>query len=245
MSDVIVVDASGVARRSVGILQEQARRAFKVLEDATPPLCVSDAIPVAPARGAQIVERPVEAIMTDSGPRVVGAAFGEYRVRVGDAFDKMEESALRSHKRHRPDEVFVPPFTPGQVQAARAYATLVERLDASGLKCSSPETQIEGGASDLTMSEAVSRDMDRLAMLRRRVGPGLAKDKVRPSKGGMRSAIRLQDLVDQVCCGERTLSEVMRHSGWGNNARIRGVLRDALARALDRMQGYDLDRIAE
>lgn len=230
---VICVDGRGVARLAVSAARCQA-----LIEAATPPDDVSPHIPVAPARGPVISEVPREVEMTENGPRVRrGAAVGFNRVRIGDAFDVMEEQGRRAH---RGKEAFVPPFTSGQIQAGRDYATLVERLDASGLKCSSLES-VGGGGGGLTVSEAVGRDMQRLAALRRRIGDGLAKDNLRPSKGGARSAIRVRDLVDQVCCGGRTLAQVLEHHGWGEkNMRVRGLLREALAAALDRMQGYDL-----
>ncbi len=272
---VICVDGGGVAR-----LVASSMRCQSLIAAATPPEDVSPHIPVAPARGPAISEVPREVVMTESGPRVVRSApVGFNRIRLGDAFDIMEEQARRAHpqkveaaRRKHPDVIlvarakhelvaaellaqgqkvrgfrepvfdppaFVPPFSPGQVEAGRDYARLVERVEASGLKCSSLET-VGGGGGGLTVSEAVGRDMQRLAALRRRVGDGIAKDSVRPSKGGMRSAIRVMTLVDDVCCGGRTLAQVLERHGWGRNQRVKEVLRAHLSNALDRMRGYGL-----
>jgi hypothetical protein len=271
---VIYVSPHGVSRLTwpwgrAGLVRQEAERArcVEVIARATPPGRVSPAIPVAPARGPAVAEVPREAVMTAGGPRDRRAApVGFDRVRVGDAFDLMEDQARRGWPRvveaarqaHAEDvaartaqglrsrgfvaPAFVPPFSAGQVAAARDYAALVERVNGSGVKCASLEGRVGGGGGGAGVSEAVARDMARLAVLRRRIGDGLAKDCLRPSKGGMRSAIRVIDLVERVCVGGATLSDVLAAHGWGRNAGVQRVLQEALRGALDRMQGYDLVR---
>lgn len=143
-------------------------------------------------------------------------------------------------ERRKARQPFVPPFNHGQVQAARDYAALTERLTASGVKCSSLEAMRSSGGGGV--SEAVARDMMRLAALHRRIGDGVAKDVLRPSKGGMRQTIYVRRLVDMVCVGGLTLQEVCERHGWVADDRVRLVLRAALCAALDRMQGYSCAR---
>lgn len=241
-------------------LEEERRACAAILARATPPDGASAKIPVAPARGACRAEVPSEAVMTGSGPRVRADRSAGLRVHRLDAWDRMHSAAHRSFPSRlarweaerkakglpvdgrgvrRP--VFVPPFTVGQVEMGREYAALVERLAASGVKCCSIEMAGSGGSgTGLSVSEAVSRDMTRLRVMERRVGCGVAKDCVRPSKGGMRSTIRVADLVRRVCIDEMTLTEVSHHYGWAKDRRILDILRRELASALDRMRGYDL-----
>ncbi|ETX26408.1 hypothetical protein RISW2_06085, partial [Roseivivax isoporae LMG 25204] len=103
------------------------------------------------------------------------------------------------------------------------------------------ETQGAGGGGRPGDREAaIFRDIERLRVLRRRIGDGLAKEVRHIRPGGRRRAIRLRDLVDQVCCADRTLTDVLRGHGWGVDAKCRDGLRRALCGALDRMQGFGL-----
>jgi hypothetical protein len=82
-----------------------------------------------------------------------------------------------------------------------------------------------------------------LRVLQRRIGDGLAKEvrRVRPG-GRKRVAIRDRDLVDRVCLGGQTMSDVLEGCGWGDNQNTREALRASLCKALDRMRGFDLVR---
>ncbi|ETX26437.1 hypothetical protein RISW2_03775, partial [Roseivivax isoporae LMG 25204] len=174
--------------------------------------------------------------------------------RIGDAFDRMEAAARKAHvqanarrKREGKDPLpFVPPFSIGQQEMGREYARLVERCEAAGVKCSSLET-VGGGGGDADAREAaIIHDLQRLRLLRRRVGDGLAREvrRHRPSAtGGKRTAIRISCLVDAVCLGDMSLDDVFSKYGWGKvDAKMRGELRSALCGALDRMRGFDLAR---
>ncbi|EBA08937.1 hypothetical protein [Sagittula stellata] len=241
-------------------LEDERRSCAAVLERATPQEGASPEIPIAPARGACRTAVPTEAVMTPSGPRVYADRSSGLRVHRLDAWDRMHSAARRSfparlgrweaerRAKGLPVEgrgvrrpVFVPPFTVGQVEMGRDYAALVERLAASGVRCCSLERTGRGGpGTGLSVSEAVSRDMARLRVLERRVGAGVVKDCMRPSKGGMRSTIRVADLVRSVCVEEMTLAEVARRHGWAKNGRIVEILKRELAGALERMRGFGL-----
>ena len=256
-------------RAGLDRLAQSDAACLALLARATPPARCSAAIPVAPARADRaIAEVPRRAMMTEAGPRVVRDDGGAGdRVRLGDAFDVMEDQAKRRHKGvvaqawdahavrcaqaaaagkrepvwHPP--AFVPPVSPGQVQVGRDYATLTERVSASGLKCSSLEAQRAGGSGGGDREEAMLRDIQQLRVFHARIGNGLAKEVRRIRPGGLkRRAIWVRVLVDQVCIGGMTVSDVLEAHGWAVDAKSRDALRRALCAALDRMRGYDLVR---
>lgn len=241
---MIYVSANGVAEARARLAETDARCA-EILRAAALPEGVSPHIPVAPARGPVVMEAPVEMVMTDKGPvelRTAVRGHDRVRVRIGDAFDVMCDQARRAHAASKKNSPFIEPFSLGQINVGRAYARLVERVDASGVCCSSAEGMPMSGSvgGKLTVSEAVARDIDWLRSFHRRIGDGLAKDVRRPSKGGIRHAITVRDLVDRVCLAEQSIGEVMRACGWGENSHIKRVLRGHLCLALDRMNGFDL-----
>lgn len=84
---------------------------------------------------------------------------------------------------------------------------------------------------------AVGREIDQL---RARIGAGaaLVLRRVRPSARGSRVTIADRRLVDLVCIGGMTFDAVLQRHGWAIKGEYRAGLRDALAGALDRMQGY-------
>lgn len=217
---------------------------------ATAPWQCGDAIPIAPARGQ--VERftPTELVPDTKGgmkPERTG-----YRCRDGarvrDVFDKMVDQAERAHaNKGKGAGPFETPFTFGQVLAGRGYAALTERCNASGVKCSSLESLHHSGSGG-GREEAIFADFARLRALHRRIGNGLAKQlrRHRPSVSSAgpdpRKSITARHLVDQICLSERTPKEILRACGWsGDSKQIKG-LRSELCSALDRMQGYELDK---
>lgn len=266
---VVYVDSSGLARCAT--LSEEAERIAAIKARAEPPLSCGPDIIAAPARGPMQVFVPREMVVTDAGNLVSRRAgyLGRDGARVADAFDLMTMNALKAHpkviaaaerdhdkravypqpkgRQPRPFRApaFVPPFTHGQVSAARDYVALTERCASSGMSCASLEA-VGRGSGGGDREAAIFRDISRLRVLHRRIGDGLAKEvrRHRPSAtGGKRSAIRVRTLVDQVCLGNMTLDEVLRRHGWtSKNETVRADLRKALCKALDRMQGYDLDR---
>jgi len=209
-------------------------------------------IPDAPARGAFATFTPRRTDMTASGPRTRSDGYmGRRAMRVADAFDVMTEQAARRHAQAIAKAesvgadvpIFRPPFSVGQVEIGREYATLVERCAASGVKCSSLETLRVAASGGGDREAAMLRDFQRLRVLQRRIGDGLAKEvrRVRPG-GRKRTAIRDRDLVDRVCLGGQTLTDVLERCGWGAKGESRDALRRSLCAALDRMRGYGLDR---
>ncbi len=236
----------------------------EVLARATPPESCGPAIPVAPARGPMVTFTPVERRQTneDAFELFHAGYLGRDAARCADAFDLMTDQARRAHPKRvaaakeaydkraadatglTPDFVppaFEPPFSIGQVAIGREYAALTERCACAGVKCSSLEAQHGSGSGGGDREAAVFRDFEQLRVFHRRIGDGLAKEvrRIRPG-GAKRSAIRARYLVDQVCLGEMSLTQVLNACGWCNDAKTREGLRVALCAALDRMRGYDL-----
>lgn len=233
VESVIVVGRDGVAR-----LDAERARCAHLLGRATPPEECGDAMPVAPARGPMIAMARRETVRGEDGrARIVETGYrGRKAARVADAFDTMTWAASRAAK----GGVFVPPFTVGQVEMGREYASLVERVAAAGVKCASIEG-VGGGGGGEGVQAAVFRDIERLRMLRRRVGHGPVKEirRVRPG-GAARRVIRALDLVEAVCVEGLSLKDVLRRHGWAVDRKCIDGLRTALCSALDRMRGFDL-----
>lgn len=229
-----------MGKRSDGLarLAEEQRRCREMMERATPPADCGDEIPAAPARGPMTTWAPREVRMTDAGNwREVRAGYaGRSGARRADAFDRMTADARRVQAKARSG--FIPPFTVGQVEAGRAYAALVERVEASGVKLASIERVSGGGDGQGQREAAVLDDVRRLKRARGRIGNGLAKEARR--KGGARGprSIPVRSLVDMVCLHDRSLSEVLKRHGWAEKGQHREELRVALRAALDRLHGY-------
>jgi len=226
--------------------QAEARGVAQILARATPPEVCGPDIPVSPARGGMRAFMPFEQVgnaRIATGYRARGEDRPRQAVARLDVWDRMEAVAREVHARVEGAPAFVPPFTPAQVAMARAYRDLVERYDASGMRCSSVEART-GGGGERGVSEAVAADGARLAQLHRRIGDGVsvAVRRVRPSDRGARLAIKCRVLVDAVALGDRTLSQVLRAHGWAVKGAHREALRWALGAVLDRMMGYDLSR---
>ncbi|GGG77647.1 hypothetical protein GCM10011415_28200 [Salipiger pallidus] len=256
--------ASGRAALEAGLCRLAASGAAcrDILARATPPERCSREIPIAPARRTVIAEVPRRADMTEAGPRVRrdDGGLGD-RARQGDVFDVMDDQARRRHRgvvaqarraylqrceeaaeRGQPEPVWRPPFytgpfSSGQIAMARDYAALTERCNSSGLKCSSLEALRSSGGGGGDREEAMLRDMRRLRALHHRIGDGLAQEvrRIRPG-GRKRKTIRARVLVDQVCLGGLSLSQVLQAHGWAVDAKSRYALRAALRSALERMQ---------
>lgn len=234
-------------------LDAERARVVEMLARAAPPVSCGPEMPVAPARGPMFTFQPREMVVTEAGGRrsVRTGYRGRDAAQVADVFHRMEAAARSRHARAakraqaegRDVPVFVPPFDPGQVEAARDYAALSERVACSGVKCSSLEAQSGGSGGNGSREEAMLADFQRLRALHRRIGSGLAREvrRIRP-EGRKRRAIRVRTLVDLVCLGGVPLSAVLRRHGWAVDAGAVEGLRRSLAAALDRMRGYDLDR---
>lgn len=242
----------------VDMKREERERIASIKHRAQPRPEAGGNIPVAPARG-KLAHRPlVKVEIAPNGTPVYrreGEAMEDGRYvlgsRVSDAWDTMEYQAQRSFVRRqrqaeregKDEPVYSSPFAPGQISAARDYASLVERTNGSGVKCSALESQ-SGGSGNGCREEAILGDLERLRNLHRRIGDGIAKSPQRPSRatvsGMKRQAIRVRYLVDRVALDGWTLADVLKRSGWADTGPNKKALIKALSSALDRMQGYDL-----
>lgn len=225
-------------RDGLARLEAERRRCDAMLERAAPPEACGDAIPAAPARGPMTTWAPREVQRTEAGNwREVRAGYaGRSGARRADAFDRMTADAKRAQAKARSG--FVAPFTIGQVEAGRAYAALVERVEASGVKLSSVEGIGASGGGGGQREAAVLDDVRKLKRARGRIGNGLAKEAVRKGSARGPRSITVRILVDMVCLHDRSLSQVLQRHGWASKGTHREELRVALRAALDRLHGY-------
>lgn len=212
---------------------------------ATPPEAMA-AAPVAPARGCMrlvdAVEVAEELGVTDRGEWIVGKIVTGQRWEVQCQLSIMVAQARRAHvKRIGSLDGFIAPFTPGQIQMGQRYATLVERHEAGGMKCTALGRAGGGGSGGDFMDVFVAEGRE-IDMLRRRIGTGQAMvvRRVRPSLRGSKSGITDRRLVDMVCLGGMDVTAVLEAHGWSAFGKNRDALRTALATILDRMQGFDI-----
>lgn len=215
-------------------LRNEARRVAAMLDRATPPEAM-EAAPVAPARGPMRLVENVELL-----PGGLQRRRGAHWVGM-DALSVMCRRAFESHQaRGGSADDFVAPFTPGQIAVALDYQALVEWRDGSPMKCAALEAGRAGGGGSGLFIDSYIEQGRWLAELRRRIGAGqaMAVRRIRPSACGSRASIMDRALVDAVCLGGATLSDVLRSHGWVKSTAHLDALRVALAQALDRMQGY-------
>lgn len=206
----------------------EAGRLAALKARAVAPEACGPEIPLAPARGAVVPFQPVAVVRGRDGYEVQPAGFaGRSGARSADAFDRMADQAGRAGG--------VDPFTPAQVATGRAYAALVERHAAFGLRGRSVEVLAGrgGGGSDGVM-DAVIDEGRRIAAMERAAGHGVALSPLRDGAG--RQAVMVLVLVRMVCVEGLDLSAVLRRHGWAPKGDSRAALRLALGLALDRMQ---------
>lgn len=230
--------------RSMGIQPDDwrsmnaAARVEVVKSSGLAPSGVGDRIvPCAPARGP--VERftPREVVRTDAGNfrTVRNGHCGFDAIRRADAFDVMETQAARRSKAR--NKAHTPLFSVAQMLAGREYGALSEKHSAAGARCSSLEAthRGSGGGSYIDALVAEGRRLDRMRVA---IGDGWAMEPRRAAPhGDVRRAIRVRKLVDLVCIGGATITDVLVRHGWQPNGRVREELRLALCAALDRMHG--------
>lgn len=202
---------------------------------AAPEICGPEIIP-APARGPCVVAPQVSLVPNGKDGWVAdnGGFAGRAAARAADVFDVMLAEARRADA--------AVPFTPGQVAMGRRYRDLVERHDAGGIKLSQMDGRPGGQGGDFM--DAYLAEGREIEAIRRRVGAGsaLVVRRIRPSARGSRRSIPDRALVDMVCLGNRSLSEVLRVHGWAVKGETRNALREALGGALDRMIGYPVKK---
>lgn len=206
------------------------------LRIATPPVSVSPAVPVSPARGRVVAEAGLHVTeMTPNGPRTHKAsADGFHPARVEDAFDRMTIKA-----KNRKGADMAPLFTVRQVEAGRAYAKLYERCAAEGVRCSSPETKVGGGGGESGRDwiDGVIARGRMLAAIQAAIGDGIALSprNARAHADRGRRVIRVRQLVDAVCVEGQTLRDVLANNGWSRQSVPAEILMRSLTAALDRM----------
>lgn len=228
-----VLDIEGSALR----LRNEALRMAEIRAASLPPAECGPDIVAAPARGPSIAVHRIE-LVPQGGDKWAAATVGyggRAAVRAADVFDLMLAAAVRAK---RPA-----PLTPGQIAHGRRYRDLVELVSAGGLKLSSLGRLAAGsggGQSDLDWLDRHLSLVAEVDAMRRRVGSGvsMAVRRVRPSARGSRVSIPDQAIVDMVCIGDRSLSQVLRAHGWATHGAARDALLLALCGALDRMIGY-------
>lgn len=216
--------------RSTG--RDEADRMADVRAMGSVPADVGPEIPVAPARGpVRMLDMMASYPKGDAAFEVKIAGFlGRKTLRTADSFDVMASKAARHGK--------VPPFSPAQVAMGRFYRDLVEKHECAGVRCSSLESQSQRGAGNGgEYMDAVLRDRERIAVLRRRIGSGSAM--VVRRTGGRAARVTIMDrrLVDIVCLEDGTISDVLRAHGWADDGALRAALQVALSAVLDRMMG--------
>lgn len=206
----------------------EAGRIAALKRQAVAPEGCGPEMPLAPARGRLVPVAPIAMVRAADGyvPQHVGFA-GRDAARAADVWDRMAAQAARAGGEA--------PFTVQQVATGRAYAALVERHAAFGLRGRSVEVLAGrgGGASDGVM-DAVIDEGRRIAAMERAAGGGMALA-VRRQRGAGRSGVPVLALVRAVAVDGLDLSAVLRRYGWAAQGPNREAAREALAAALDRM----------
>jgi len=226
-------------------LEAERRRVARLLARSTPIEGCGPAIPIAPARGPQVVEIPHMVLPDEksgTGYKIERTGWrGFAAVREADIFDDLtRRAALRKDKDGRPGQS---PFSKGQVAVARRYRDLVERHEGAGIKCASLEVRAAAGpAGGGSFIDAYIDEGREIAWLRQQIGAGAAMSvrRVRPSaRGGAQArTIRDRDLVDAICLRGSSFRAVLSDHGWSPDGKHVKALLVALCGCLDRMQGH-------
>lgn len=181
----------------------------------------------APARGPVKVREMLSYHQRDDGRfQAVRAGFaGRRTMQRADVWDLMAARAAAKRK--------VAPFAEAQVSMARHYRDMIERQEAGGLRALDLD-RVRSGAGG-SYIDAVLSISAQIEAMRARIPCG---DALVPVRGGrMRQAISRRALVDAVCLGEQTISEVLRGAGWSASGQLVAVLQADLAASLTAMMG--------
>lgn len=201
---------------------------------AVPAGCSSEIVSCAPARGLLVPWRPMVAVPTgDDGWAFVEHGYkGKVGARIGDVFDAMADQAAKAGG--------PVPFTGGQIDTARRYHAITERVSAGNIKLSSVEGR-GGGGDGRDAMDTYAACCETLRRYHRAIGTGvsMAVRRVRPSARGGPGRRNISDraLVDAVCLGGMTVTEALSAHGWSNRGGNIQAARQALCGALDRMAG--------
>lgn len=230
----VVADIAKALRMPEPFRDDAGRVALLKASAMPPERCGSDII-AAPARGPMVAFAPISVQPKGaSGWEVQHAGYrGRDAARQADAFDVMEEQARR-----RQGKRYQPLFAKGEIEAGRLYAALVERHDAAGMRGISIETMMagrSGGSSGGGFMDAVLAEGRRIDAMRAAIGPALVFGEYSDGDGKMlKPALSVRELVDLVCCGDRTVAQVVkgsgRHADGDRMSKVRLSLREALNR---------------
>lgn len=206
---------------------DEDQRLQSMLDAARAPESCGPEIPVAPARGRVLSFAPQAVRPTATGYEVQHDGFrGRDAARAVDVFDVMLQQVAR-----RGGEA---PFTPGQIEAGRTYAMLVERHSSVGLRCISVESQRGSGSAGGAFMDAVLAEGEVIRRMEAAIGMGLALEVQRET--GARRDIPIRRLVDMVCLEGRSVTAALKAHGWAVYGEIRAQAYAALGDALDRMR---------
>lgn len=166
------------------------------------------------------------------------------RLRDMTQIDVMNAQALQRHEAKNagraPEDrtAFVPPFTTGQAQTARAYRDLVEWREGSGIRGSDLVGRTGGaGGAGLYIDSFIDHGLW-LDTLRNRIGDVVVMDVRRHmDRGNARRRIMARDVVDMAVLAGLDLSAILTRHGWTPDGKHRKALRAGLCAALDRMAG--------
>jgi len=227
--------------------QERATERLKVARTAmdrvmdngrAPDGCGPEIIAIAPARGVAVAFVPSRIVNVGSnGTAVIDRGYkGRKALQVADIFHQINAAITKAGAKE--------PFTDRQINAARAYAELTERHQASGLKCSSAfrDDSAGGGCGGRDVLERMLAMRQKLDQCHRAIGSGIAKEirRQRPSQragGGVviKQPIFDRDLVDMVCVQGKSLRGALDARGWGPDRKNINALYRALWAALERL----------
>jgi len=206
---------------------EEDQRLQTMLDAARAPESCGPEIPVAPARGRILAYAPQAVRPTATGYEVQHDGFrGRDAARAADVFDVMLQQVAR-----RGGEA---PFTPGQIEAGRTYAMLVERHSSVSLRCISIESQRGSGSAGGAFMDAVLAEGEVIRRMEAAIGMGMALEVQRET--GARRDIPIRRLVDMVCLEGKSVTAALRAFGWPVYGGVRGQAYAALGDALDRMR---------
>ncbi|PTX02052.1 hypothetical protein DDE23_13380 [Pararhodobacter aggregans] len=213
----------GIARPG----DDEDQRLQFMLDAARAPESCGPEIPVAPARGRVLSFAPQAVRPTATGYEVQHDGFrGRDAARAADVFDVMLHQVAR-----RGGEA---PFTPGQIEAGRTYAMLVERHSSVGLRCISVESQRGSGSAGGAFMDAVLAEGEVIRRMQAAIGTGMALEVLRET--GARRDIPVRRLVDMVCLEGKSVTAALKAHGWSVYGDIRAQAYAAVGDALDRMR---------
>ncbi|SIS98327.1 hypothetical protein [Paracoccus saliphilus] len=222
---------AGVAR-----LRNEQERFEALIARAVPAEGCGPEIPIAPARGPSRSVTP-HVMMPDPKDKTGWKAeeTGWRGFKAAQAIDIFDQLAIKAAKRDQ-----APPFTKGQVNAARLYRDLVERHSAGGMKLASLEGLVASGSGKGgEFMDAFLAEGEAIRRMQRAIGNGVAMQvrRVRPSARGGKTArnIRDRDLVEAICLQGKSFRQVLKGHGWTDSSRNTRALMAALAGVLDHM----------